>query len=557
MSEADKQAAVRRISAKLGALRRSGQKRLRPQATTHRQISVRDREAIARSRVYRDWTSYAQVPTASAIRALLVRIRTGVTVCGAVAASLLFPSAAHAASLSGPITGWASGVPSYISMYEYVPSNLAANPPILVVSHYCGGTAAGVFGEAQGGGIVAAADKYGFVMIFPQTSNNCWDVGSTKSLTHDGGGDTQAIAEMVKYSITKHSADAARVYATGTSSGAMMTEALLAVYPDVFKGGAEFSGVPAGCWAASYSASNEWSGPCAGGQVSHTGAQWGDLVRAMYAGYSGHRPRVQLWHGMADTTINFNNQTEAIKEWIDVLGLSTTPTSTASQTITGHQWTRQSWQDSCGFTVLDAWAETNGPHGTDANLNATYVIPFLDLDKAGATDPEQCGAGGTGAGGSGAGGSNAAGAGGNLGVAGSVGTGGSSGNASSAGGGGANQSGGSGGSSVGLGGSSGSSFSAGGSGGGVHAGGSSGSNVAASGGSGSGAGGAGALGTSGSSTSNAGSPGQADSSSGCSCHLAGRSRSSSPLGLGALLALSTVWCRRRRAKRLSRRSAGV
>lgn len=46
---------------------------------------------------------------------------------------------------------------------------------------------------------MSAADKNGFIMIFPQTSNNCWDVGSTKSLTHDGGGDTQAVAEMVKY----------------------------------------------------------------------------------------------------------------------------------------------------------------------------------------------------------------------------------------------------------------------------------------------------------------------------------------------------------------------
>jgi len=319
----------------------------------------------------------------------------------AIALGLSWAAHASAATLSGPVTGWASGVPNYISMYEYVPAKLAQDPPILVVSHYCGGNAAGVFGEAQGGGIVAAADKYGFLMIFPQTSNNCWDVGSSKSLTHDGGGDTQAIAEMVKFEITKRSANANRVYAAGTSSGAMMTEALLAVYPDIFKAGAEFSGVPAGCWAASYSASNQWSGPCAGGQVSKTGQQWGDGVRAMDAGYSGYRPRIQLWHGMADNTISFNNQTEAIKEWINVLGLSTNPTSTASLTISNHQWTRQSWVDSCGVIVLDAFAEQNGPHGTDANLNATYVIPFLGLDQPGATDPEVAKCGSTGGGGSG------------------------------------------------------------------------------------------------------------------------------------------------------------
>jgi poly(hydroxyalkanoate) depolymerase family esterase len=295
---------------------------------------------------------------------------------------LLAPASAQAASLAGPIGGWASGVPTYVSMYEYVPAKLAANPPILVVSHYCGGTAAGVFGEAQGGGLVSAADQYGFLMIFPQTSNNCWDVGTAKSLTHDGGGDTQAIAEMVKFEIAKRGADPNRVYATGTSSGAMMTEALLAVYPDMFKAGAEFSGVPAGCWSVS-DPSGQWSSPCAGGTVSYTAQQWGDMVRAMDSGYSGYRPRIQLWHGTADATINYNNQTEAIKEWTDVLGLGVNPTSTDALTFNGHSWSRESWQDACGFTVLEAWSEQNGPHGTDANLNATYVIPFLGLDKTG------------------------------------------------------------------------------------------------------------------------------------------------------------------------------
>ena len=97
------------------------------------------------------------------------------------------PAPARAASLQ-PVSNWgASGVPTYISMYIYVPDKPATNPPILVVAHYCA------------------------------------------SLTHDGGGDTQAIAEMVKYTISTYHANADRVYATGDSSGGMMTEALLAV----------------------------------------------------------------------------------------------------------------------------------------------------------------------------------------------------------------------------------------------------------------------------------------------------------------------------------------
>jgi poly(hydroxyalkanoate) depolymerase family esterase len=312
-----------------------------------------------------------------------------------LAASVLRVEPAEAASLQAVATSaWSAGnVPTYISMYIYVPDKVATNPPILVVSHYCGGTASGVFGEAQGGGIVSAADTNGFIMIYPQTTGNsvCWDVSSAATETHNGGGDSQAIAEMVQYTITKYSANANRVYATGTSSGAMMTELLLAVYPDIFKAGAEFSGVPAGCKSI-------FDQFCGNGSEM-TAQWWGDKVRAMYSTYTGsYRPRVQLWHGTADTTINYQNQTAAVYEWTNVLGLSATPNSTSAVTLNSHQWTRNQWQSSCGYTVLDEWSETNGPHGTDANLNATYVIPFLGLDKAGATDPEiaQCGAGGAG-----------------------------------------------------------------------------------------------------------------------------------------------------------------
>src|SRR3954470_13345607 len=129
----------------------------------------------------------------------------------AAATFAMIAAPADAASLQSVANWGASGVPSYISMYIYVPDKVTANPPILVVSHFCGGSASAVFGQASG--IVAAADKYGFIMVFPQTTNSatsakCWDVGSKASLTHDGGGDTQAVAQMVKYTITKYNANA-------------------------------------------------------------------------------------------------------------------------------------------------------------------------------------------------------------------------------------------------------------------------------------------------------------------------------------------------------------
>ena len=346
---------------------------------------------------------------------------------------------AHAASLQAVSNWGVTGLPSDVTMYVYVPDKMATNPPILTLIHYCGGTASAVFGQAQGGGLVKAADQYGFIMVVP-SSGRCWDIVSDKTRKRDGGGDSQAIRQMVKFAVEKYKANADRVYATGDSSGGMMTELLLAVYPEVFKAGSAFAGMPAGCRGNNESGSGGgYSNACAGGSVSRTPQEWGDLVRSFNPGYTGYRPRVQLFHGDADTTIKYPNHTEAIKEWTNVLGLGTNPTTTdTSLTLGTHQAKRQTWQTSCGFAQLDAFTSIGGDHGpSDTLFVSKYVIPFMGLDKTGAVDPavEQCGSAGTGGMGSGgAGGSGAVGGGGTAnGGAGPIGSGGYGGHAAGAG----------------------------------------------------------------------------------------------------------------------------
>ena len=71
----------------------------------------------------------------------------------------------------------------------------------------------------------------------------------------------------------------------------------------------------------------------------------------MYPGYTGHRPRLQTYQGDADTTISYKNTGEAIKEWTNVLGLSTAPTSTRHATRTTQaNWNRQLWNNACGYS---------------------------------------------------------------------------------------------------------------------------------------------------------------------------------------------------------------
>jgi acetylxylan esterase len=489
------------------------------------------------------------------------------------ALGVLAVPAAQAASLQQvQVSSWTGGTsfPSDISMSIYVPDKVATNPPILTLVHYCGGTASAVFGQASGGGIVKAADQYGFIMVVP-SSGRCWDVVSSMTRTRDGGGDSHAIKQMVKYAITKYQANADRVYSTGDSSGGMMTQLLLALYPDIFKAGASMAGMPAGCGTTT-SSPGGYDGACAGGTVTHTPQEWGDIVRKMNPGYTGHRARVQLFHGTADEPstgsgyISFKNQAEAVKEWSNVLGLSTTPTSTETGLTLGtHQATRDKWLNSCGYLVLDAFTSIGGDHGpSDALFLSQYVIPFLGLDKTGPVDPEiaacsgDAGAGGTG-GANGTGGSTgvggtggardggqggsadagrggAGGGGGETATGGSVGSGGRTGTGGSGGSGGAQATGG----SPGTGGSGGVQAT-GGSGGAVGSGGAAGSGGSSANGGSSGKG-SGGTSSQGGSGGNAGSSG----SSGCGCVLGGATSKQTPYLVMAALGLAWALVRRRR-----------
>lgn len=109
---------------------------------------------------------------------------------------------------------------------------------------------------------------------------------------------------MVKYAVDKYGGDKDRVFVTGSSSGAMMTNVLAGAYPDVFKAASAYSGVPDGCFSvagASATGDPAWNSQCAQGQLTKTAQQWGDLVRSYYPGYSGSRPRMLMYVYMPST----------------------------------------------------------------------------------------------------------------------------------------------------------------------------------------------------------------------------------------------------------------
>jgi acetylxylan esterase len=325
-------------------------------------------------------------------------------------------------------TQGSTGLPTYVNMYSFVPSTVATKPPIVVYLHHCQGNAASSHSSMSG--LESLADKNGFLIIYPEaTGENCWDAGSKRSLKNGGGGDTGAIVQMVKYYLAKYSGDANRVYVAGDSSGGIMTEAIIGVYPDVFMAGVSIMGVPCGCWGQSdyndvtgSGGTAQWCNSCAGGTVSKTGQQWGDLVRSYFPGYTGHRPRLQHWHGASDTTLNYKNVAEDIKEWTNLLALSETPTGTEQNTPKSGT-THQLWKNSC-YTVYETFILANTGHMV--SVDGATLAKYFGIDTAGGQDPETaaCGAGAVPGGG---GGTTPGGTGGASGTGGSLGSGGAGG----------------------------------------------------------------------------------------------------------------------------------
>jgi acetylxylan esterase len=282
------------------------------------------------------------------------------------------------------------------TMDLYVPDNADASPGIIVILHYCGGNSGATHGWLQG-----LADQHGFLLIAPSVGvgKNCWNATPTR------GGELASIVQMVDFVANEEAANRARVFAAGASSGACMTNALLAAYPEVFAGGSVLAGVPAGAWTG-----GNTCGSCGQNPPNRTAQQWGDLVRSASPNFMGTRPRVQLFHGTADSTLNYPNLAAEVLQWTNVLGVTDQDaTMQANQPKSG--WNRTSYTKG-GSVVLESVIGQGQPHDLTGLGLWPDVVRFFGLD--GDAPPGTGGSGGMGGTSGAAGTGTSAGAGGSL-----------------------------------------------------------------------------------------------------------------------------------------------
>jgi acetylxylan esterase len=374
------------------------------------------------------------------------------SVCAVLTTALLTASPSDAATWKNNVNYGGSGG---FNMDLYVPDKPATSPAIVVAIHFCNGNSGSTHSWFQ-----SMSDKYGFIIISPGAGTNCWDSSPGRS------GSKAAIVQMVQYVVKQNNADSNRVFAAGASSGACMTQTLLASYPEVFAAGSSLAGVPVGQWPPGTSC----DGVCNTVAPSKTAQQWGDLARAADPGYTGTRPRVQLWHGTSDNVLLYPSMSDAEDaQWKDVFGV-TDANATKETGKPSSSWTRTSYKGSSGTVVLEVEIGQGQPHDLTSVNPSLFpdVIRFFGLDQAstpgtggtgggvdgaaGSGGKKDGGIGGTGGakdaaldgpGGSDAGGIGGAGSGGSIGSGGKIGSGGTSGKGGAPGSGGSQGSGGS------------------------------------------------------------------------------------------------------------------
>lgn len=262
-----------------------------------------------------------------------------------------------------PVTGFGSN-PGNILMYRYVPSNFAPGRPLVVVIHGCAQTADSMDVET---GWTKWADQKGFALLFPQqqAANNgsqCWNFFQSSD-NQRGAGEPLSIKQGVDWMAAHYNIDTTRVYVTGLSSGAAMTNVMLATYPDIFAAGAPVAGVAYKC------ATNAGGSLlCNAGAVNKTPAQWGNLVRGATT-WSGPWPRVSIWHGSNDGTVNIANLNETMEQWTNVNGVD--QVADTSDTVAGYP--HKIYRDGSGNTRVETFSITGMGHGqpVDPGLGAT------------------------------------------------------------------------------------------------------------------------------------------------------------------------------------------
>ena len=252
--------------------------------------------------------------------------------------------------------------PGGLRMHLYTPPRIPApGAPLIVVLHGCKQDGPAF---AEHSGWLDLARRLGIPLLIPQqiAENNparCFNWFRPTD-TARGGGEAMSIRQMISLATRRFGTDRRRVFVVGLSAGGAMAVAMLAAYPAVFAAGAVVAGMPVG------SARNAA----------------GAILRMRHAGLYLHReslaarvraatpargrqpwPRLSIWQGSADQTVDPANAETLVAQWTALHGLDAEP-GTDAEPSPGLRHRRWGTAQRPGQRpAVEAWTIEGAGHG--------------------------------------------------------------------------------------------------------------------------------------------------------------------------------------------------
>ncbi|GAA4747779.1 PHB depolymerase family esterase [Sphingomonas daechungensis] len=262
--------------------------------------------------------------------------------------------------------------PGRLKSWIYVPETVDVGAPLVVVLHGCTQNARS-YDESSGWSRLA--DEFGFVVLYPeqQRANNpnlCFNWFSPAN-TARGQGEALSIQQMITAVQTRHHTHADKVFVNGLSAGGAMAAVMLATYPEVFAAGAVIAGLPYGVASTVPEAFDRMRGH--GGPALEALAE---LVKNAST-HSGPWPRLSVWHGSADSTVDQLNASALINQWLPLHGAPAAPNEV--DTVNGYP--HRVWRDASGRAVVEEYSVTGLGHGTPLDVigsdHGETAAPFM------------------------------------------------------------------------------------------------------------------------------------------------------------------------------------
>ncbi|HJP67455.1 MAG TPA: PHB depolymerase family esterase [Sphingomicrobium sp.] len=300
-----------------------------------------------------------------------------------------FPTVGPRPSRLEPFTSFGSN-PGDLGGWIHVPSNLPSGAPLVVILHGCTQTPVTY---DHGAAWSVLADRLGFVALFPgqKRSNNpnlCFNWFSPRDARRDRG-EALSIIQMVRAAQQRYGTHPKQTFVTGLSAGGAMTAVMLATYPEVFAAGAVIAGLPFGTANNVPQALERMRG-----HEMPNASELARLVR-LASSFDGPWPRLSVWHGTNDVTVDPTNAAAVVVQWQELHG----PAELKLRVDQVSRHTRRVWIDKKGKEVIEEYlvdgmshgtplstheedsAEVTGPHMLEAGISSTkHIARFWGLD---------------------------------------------------------------------------------------------------------------------------------------------------------------------------------